>query len=149
MICSESRVKMEKRKTNEIAAITSSELSGLIYSPLASEISRPFSRQIFLAEVYVAGCNYIRNIKKYLSQMKVGDRVILLREPKNKYDELAILVKDERKHKLGYVPSVRNEVMSRLMDAGKLLYGTVTKILDPDDERYPWNALFIAIYMED
>ena len=140
---------MARKKKNELTTITSSELTDLIYSPLAAEVSKPFSRQIFLTHVNVAGCNHVRYIKKYLSQMKEGDRVILLREPKNEYDELAILVKDERKHKLGYVPRARNHVMARLMDAGKLLYGVVTEILDPDDDRFPWNALTIAIYMED
>ena len=74
---------------------------------------------------------------------------MLLRKPKNEHDELTILVKDERKHKLGYVPRARNHVMARLMDAGKLLYGVVTDIGDPDDSNFPWRALTIAIYMED
>ena len=140
---------MAGRKKNEIATITSSDLSGLIYSPIASELSKPFSRQIFLMEVYVAGCNYVRYIKKYLSEIKVGDRVTLLREPKNAYDELAILVKNEKKHKLGYVPRVKNDVIARLMDAGKLLYGIVTDIKEPGDINFPWRAIRIAIYMED
>ncbi len=140
---------MARKKKNELATITTSELTGLIYSPISAEISKPFSRQIFLTHVYVAGTNHVRYIKKYMSELNVGDRVTLLREPKNEYDELAILVKDERKHKLGYVPRAQNHVMARLMDAGKLLYGVVTELRGVDDERFPWKAILIAVYMED
>ena len=140
---------MGKEKKNELSRITSSDLSGLIHSPLVVQIEKPFSRQIFLTHVNVAGCAYVRYIKKYVSELSVGDKVMLLREPKNKYDELAILVKDEKKHKLGYVPRAHNPVIARLMDAGKLLYGVVTELKSPDDEQFPWRAITIAIYMED
>lgn len=140
---------MARDHKKELATITSSELSGLIYSPLSTEIDKPFSRQIFLTHVNVAGCAYVRYIKKYISELNVGDRVILLREPKNEYDDLAILVKDLKKRKLGYVPRARNHVMARLMDAGKLLYGEVTELYGPDEDEFPWRAITIAIYMED
>ncbi len=140
---------MAGNKKSELATITSSDLSGLIYSPLAGELSKPFSRQIFLTHVTVAGTNHIRNIKKLVSELSEEDRVILLREPKNPYDELAILVKDSKNRKLGYVPRARNHVMARLMDAGKLLYGVVTEVNGPDDDGFPWDAITIAIYMED
>ena len=137
------------KKKNELSMITPSEISNLIYSPIAAEIERPFSRQIFLTHVFVAGCNHVRYIKKYLSELSEGDRITLLREPKNEYDELAILVKDAKNRKLGYVPRAQNHVMARLMDAGKLLYGIVTEIRGPEDYQFPWKAILIAIYMED
>ena len=140
---------MARKKSTELATLTSSDLTGLIYSPIAAELSKPFTRQIFLMEVYVAGCGHVRYIKKYLSEIQEGDRVTLLREPKNAYDELAILVKNEKKHKLGYVPRVKNDAVARLMDAGKLLYGVVTRLRGPDDGEFPWRAIEIAIYMED
>lgn len=78
-----------------------------------------------------------------------------MREPENEYDELAILVKDEKGHKLGYVPRRCNRVPARLMDAGKLLYAVVDDINLNDEEDVdqasgiPWKLLLIAIYMED
>ena len=80
---------------------------------------------------------------------KEGDRITLLREPQNEHDELAILVKDEKKHKLGYIPRSDNHVMARLMDAGKLLYGIITELRGPEDDQFPWRAITIAVYMED
>ena len=73
----------------------------------------------------------------------------MLREPKNGHDELAILVKDEKKHKLGYIPRSDNHVMARLMDAGKLLYGIITELRGPEYDQFPWRAITIAVYMED
>ena len=81
----------------------------------------------------------------------------LIREPKNEYDELAILVKDEKGHKLGYVPRRNNAPYARLLDAGKVLYAIVDDInwhpddLDDEEETVyvPWQLLKIAIYMED
>ncbi len=140
---------MAGRKKNEISTITSTDLSWLLYGLPDVEIARPFSRQIFLTHVEVAGCNHVRYIRKYISELKVGDRVILLREPKNEYDEYAILVKDERKHKLGYIPRMRNHVFARLMDAGKLLYGEITRLNDKEEAGFPYRAIIIAIYMED
>ncbi len=99
--------------------------------------------------MWVAGCNHVDGIEGLLNELKVGDRLILLREPKNEYDELAILVKDQMDRKLGYIPRAHNHIMARLMDAGKLLYAKVTKILDKYDKDYYWRPLLIEIYMED
>lgn len=43
----------------------------------------------------------------------------------NEYDERTIAIKNENGDKLGYIPRDKNEILSRLMDAGKLLYGEV------------------------
>ena len=137
-------------KEHEISTISLGELSGLIHGPIDLTLSRPFSRQIFLCGEFVAGCNHIEKIEKYIAKLKVGDRITLLREPKNPYDELAILVEDEKGHKLGYLPRARNHVMARLMDAGKLLYGVVTELRGPNDsESFPFDAIFVEVYMDD
>ena len=49
--------------------------------------------------------------------MKVGDRVLLRREPDNENDEMAIVVFNKRKRKLGFVPCSHNVILARLMDA--------------------------------
>ena len=142
----------------EMTVCSKEELSSVLYSPMGFSFDRAFSRQIFLDEVLVAGCGHVEHIKKYVKALKVGDRLQLVREPKNKYDDLAILVKDEKGHKLGYVPRKNNAITARLMDAGKLLYAIIDDInWDPEDEEeedddilyVPWKLLLIAIYMED
>ena len=63
----------------------------------------------------------------------------------NKYDELAILVKDQNDNKLGYVPRKKNPILARLMDAGKLIYGTV-KTINNDDS---YINIEMEIFMDD
>ena len=143
------------KKKQELANISREELSSVLYSPMGLSFDKAFSRQIFLDEVNVAGCAHVERIMSYVKKLSVGDRLTLLREPKNEYDELAILVKDPKGHKLGYVPRRCNSVMARLMDAGKVLYAIIDRINDEEDEenefdsRIPWDLIVIAVYMED
>jgi hypothetical protein len=54
-----------------------------------------------------------------VEKIEIGTTLHFVREPDNKYDELAILVKDKEGNKMGYVPRYDNPVLARLMDAGK------------------------------
>lgn len=55
-----------------------------------------------------------------LPDMKVGDRLELVREPDNPYDANAIRV-DWRGRKLGYVPRRENAAVARQLDRGTAL----------------------------
>ncbi len=140
---------MGNRKGTELSTITSSELSSVIYSSLGETIKNPFSREIFLFWVRVAGIRYRENIDELLKNLKVGDKVILVREPENEYDDLAIMIQNEDKVKLGYVPRVNNEIPSRMMDAGMKLSGKISKIKEPEEDIYPWDALSVEIYLDE
>ena len=52
--------------------------------------------------------------------------VLTLHREENKFDSNAILILNEDKKKLGYVPEKDNIVFARLMDAGKLLKAKIT-----------------------
>ena len=149
--------KAQETAKQELMHVSREELSTVLYSPMGLSFEKAFSRQIYLEEVYVAGCGHVKHIKKYVKALNVGDRLQLIREPKNVYDELAILVKDAKGHKLGYVPRRNNAPYARMLDAGKVLYAIIDDINwlpDDDDEDEemvfaPWQLLKIAIYMED
>ena len=70
---------------------------------------------------------------------------MLKREPKNKNDDKAILILTEDGQKLGYVPKEKNEVLSNLMDAGKLLFGR----LDEKSWMGTWLRLDIQVFLRD
>jgi hypothetical protein len=93
--------------------------------------------------------NEIQNIKEtfpyLLDEMKIGAKLRFVREPDNKYDKLAILVKDQDNNKLGYVPREKNPILARLMDAGKLIYGTVKEINNDDS----YINIEMEIFMDD
>lgn len=86
----------------------------------------PFERDIFLFDTYVAGTSFIDGIKELEPYLNIDDRLDFFREPNNKYDERAIVIKTTHGTKIGYVPRKDNIVFSRLMDAGKLLFGRIT-----------------------
>ena len=132
-------------KKNEVSSISSSDLSSLLHSPLGADIAKPFSRQLFLTHIKVVGSNHVEGMEKLLKELDVDDRVQLLREPKNEYDEYAIVVKDSKGRKLGYIPRTQNHVFARLMDAGKLLYGIVTDIKEKGEEDYIYRPIVILL----
>ena len=58
---------------------------------------------------------------------------------------LIIVIFDTKGQKLGYVPRDRNEVIARLMDAGKLIFGKLERKQWRDD----WLKADIRVYMRD
>lgn len=89
-------------------------------------IPKPFERDIFLFDTHVAGTSYIEGIEELEPHLNVDDKLDFFREPDNPHDGRAIVVKNADGIKIGYVPQVDNVIFSRLMDAGKLLFGRIT-----------------------
>jgi hypothetical protein len=52
-------------------------------------------------------------------------RLACVREPCNVADPLAIRLETEGQRKVGYVPRAHNEVIARLMDAGKIVFARI------------------------
>ncbi len=119
---------------NLLAAVTQKEIGELI---------RPLSHEILLFDSYVAGTTYLDD-DTVLDEIKDGDKLILQRED-NKFDENAILVLDDKKRKLGYIPEKDNIVFARLMDAGKLL----TAKIDHIEPKGSFRMINISIYLVD
>ena len=59
------------------------------------------------------------------------------------FDEKAILILNEKRQKLGYVPERDNVVFARLMDAGKMLTARVTD----KEERGSFTRTRVGILM--
>lgn len=112
-------------KGNIVSVIEESGITSLI---------QPLVKEIFLFDTYIAGTSYIDD-QSLFENLHVKDHLILRREVKNKFDDKAILVLNDQKQKLGYIPRMDNEIFSRLLDAGKLLTGTVKEI-DIDHDFY-------------
>lgn len=116
-----------------------------------TSVRSPFSRDIFLMNTMINGAMHVEEIHERASELHEGDQVQLILEPKNKYDAKAILVKNAKGDKLGYIPRVKNEVLYHLMDAGKYLFGIVKEgdigeDMDPEDT---WIEIYIDVYMAD
>ena len=115
---------------SQIVPISKNSLPAIIGREIGTTFPQPFIQEIYLDDFYVAGCYHIEEINLYLADLVVEHRLTLQREPKNSHDPNAIIVLDPQNRKLGYLPQKINLYPSRLMDAGKLLYGKVTAIND-------------------
>lgn len=109
------------------------------------DIPKPFERDIFLFDTYVAGTTHIQGIEELEPYLKIDDRLDFFREPDNPYDPQAIVIKNADGVKVGYVPKADNAVFSRLMDAGKLLFGKITN----KDTKGNWLRINIEIYLHE
>ena len=107
-------------------------------------LPKPFVQEVELLNCNIAGTTFL-NLKDIEPKLKKNQLRVLKREPKNKYDDKAILILTEDGQKLGYVPQEKNEILSRLMDAGKLLFGR----LDEKNWVGRWLRLDIQVYLRD
>ena len=128
---------------NELIIGKKDTLSLISDNPLG-ELIKPLSREILLFDSHVAGTSYIKD-ESVFDDIKEGDKLILQREPENRFDENAILVLDGKKSKLGYVPEKDNIVFTRLMDAGKYLIAKVKS----HEPKGAFRQINISIYLID
>ncbi len=107
-------------------------------------LSAPFAREIFLVETHVAGTSHapIRQIEPTLTH---GVSLVMRREPGNPHDELAITIHTEGGEKIGFIPRDRNEVLARLMDAGKFLYAR----LESKEWQGDWLHVSAHVFLRD
>lgn len=112
-----------------------------------SGIIMPFVQELFLLECEIAGTGFVKNIDKKAKALTEGTAVSLVREADNKYDKLAIRIDNAAGEKLGYVPRKKNEILARLLDGGKMLYGKVAEV--EFSEYSSWITITVKIYMKD
>nr|WP_297707257.1 HIRAN domain-containing protein [uncultured Butyrivibrio sp.] len=123
-----------EKKESAVAAIEGHELGDII---------KPLIKEIHLFDSYIAGTTHLED-SSVLDNIKVGDMLTLQRED-NKFDSNAILILNEDKKKLGYVPEKDNIVFARLMDAGKLLKAKITQI----NQKGTLKQISVGIYLVD
>lgn len=121
--------------------------SGGMLQTLHAEIQtpRPYTEDVLLLQTVVAGTTHVAGIEELEPFLRPGDRLELLRMPDNPSDPNAIKIYTRDRVKLGYVPRRDNQILARLMDAGKLLYARLRGKQRQDD----WLRLDIDIYLTD
>jgi hypothetical protein len=102
-----------------------------------------FAREILVLECLVAGTSF-RKLDKVQDDLKETVRLEMKREGDNKFDHLAVALWFG-KTKVGYIPRDKNEVIARLMDAGKQFYATIhAKEMEGN-----WLKLEIKVMLKD
>ena len=131
---------------NELAQKDSGKLvEYLLKRETGLTLPKPFERDIYLFETYVAGTTHIDGIEDIGLNLKEEDKLIFFREPENIHDPQAIRIETLEHEKIGYIPRQDNIVFSRLMDAGKELFGTVRE----KEMVGNWLKIIIKIYLHE
>ncbi len=126
----------------DLPEISNSDMSALLQG--SEGMLSPFSKEIYIGRQSIVGIRFQGGAKALVKDLKPGDRISLIREPENEYDEQAVMALDGQGRKLGYIPRRENLVMSALMDHGKVFYGVIPDI--PQEEyvysrKYPQQML--------
>lgn len=67
-------------------------------------VPKPFERDIYLFDTYVAGTTHIEDIETIGTSINLDDKLVFYREPDNPYDPQAIRIETIKNEKVGYVP---------------------------------------------
>lgn len=102
-----------------------------------------FAKEIMVLECLVAGTSF-RKLDKVANELAQKVKLETKREADNKFDEFAIGLWFG-KTKVGYIPKEKNEVVARLMDAGKQFYATI----QAKEYEGNWLKLEIQVVMKD
>lgn len=76
-------------------------------------------------------------------EMKVGDALVLSREPDNPHDANAVRV-DWRGRKLGYLPRAENRAVAAEMDRGGKVTARISRLNRHLD---PWKRIRVDVYV--
>lgn len=104
----------------------------------------PFAQEIFLLSCHVAGTSHLE-LEAIEPELLLTEPLVFRREADNPHDSLAIRIDDLQGRKLGYVPRDKNEVLARMMDAGKLIIGR----LEAKAWQGAWLKLDIKVYLRE
>lgn len=111
-------------------------LAWLWMQPLRAEVGA----HILLQDSPLAGFQYHAG-KQLWPQMRVGDGLVLVREPDNPHDARAVRV-EWQGHKIGYVPRRENGDVARLLDGGQVLTARIARLAEVRD---PWSRVRFEI----
>lgn len=101
------------------------------------------SARLLVQESPLAGFQFHEG-KHLWEELRVGDRLDLIREPENPYDARAVRV-EWQGNKLGYVPRADNEAVARQMDRGARLEARITRL---KKSRNPWQRVLFEVYAD-
>lgn len=130
---------------NKLSKITSNNIIKVNNSNKELSEFKPFQRDIFLFDTHVAGTTHVEGIMDLEPNLNIDQKLDFFREIDNQHDDRAIEIRTTSGEKIGFVPKKDNLIFSRLMDAGKILYGKITK----KEIKGKWLKINIDIFLSD
>jgi hypothetical protein len=124
----------------EPAAVPNVRTTALSESLPVSSQPEIATRAVLIQVSPVAGFQYHQG-ELLWAFIRRGDRLALVREPDNEYDDKAVRI-DWSRFKLGYVPRIENHAVSQMLDRGEML---AARIVELRRSRNPWKRVQVAI----
>ena len=90
----------------------------------------------------LAGSQYYA-VAELWPQLRVGDRLVLVRDAENRHDVRAVRV-EWNGHQLGYVPRAENRALARALDAGEKLHARISKLRA---DANPWKRVEFEVFL--
>lgn len=106
---------------------------------------RPSHAICLVAGSTVAGTRHVAGVQELAHSYGVGERFAFERDRGNIYDEWAVRVFDGDHNRLGYVSCECNEVVARLMDGGKRVFGLFEGVTQVEG----WTRIAMGVYLDD
>ena len=118
-------------------------LAGLALLALWPEPGMAQQVRMLVQSSPLAGFRY-HEAKAVFSDIRLGDRLELVREPDNPYDANAVRV-EWRGKKLGYVPRRQNAALAWAMDRGEPVSARVSRLRE---HRNPQERIQFEVFVE-
>lgn len=118
-------------------------LAGLALLALWPEPGMAQQVRMLVQSSPLAGFRY-HEAKAVFSDIRLGDRLELVREPDNPYDANAVRV-EWRGKKLGYVPRRQNAALAWAMDRGESVSARVSRLRE---HRNPQERIQFEVFVE-
>ncbi|WP_165170336.1 MULTISPECIES: HIRAN domain-containing protein [unclassified Adlercreutzia] len=93
----------------------------------------------------VAGTRHVAGVRDLVGGLQAGSRLAFERDRDNLYDEWAVRVLDGARNRIGYVSCECNEVVARLMDGGKHVFG----VFEGASQVESWTRVEMGVYLDD
>lgn len=120
---------------------------GLFSKDTTAEFSipAPFTNKICLIEdTHIAGTTHVEGIDGIVEQVTKGQDLRFERDKGNLHDYWAIKV-FAGNDRVGFVPCDINEILARMMDGGKRVFGAFAY----GEKLGRWNKLHMEVYLDD
>lgn len=93
----------------------------------------------------VAGTRHVAGIRERAALYGSGTEFTFVRDPDNAYDRWAVEVFDPSNERIGYVSCDCNEVVARLLDGGKRVFGRCDGVVNLGG----WTCIEMGVYLDD
>ncbi len=104
-------------------------------------------KRIHLDSFHVAGFQYYNGASVW-AELELGTKLDLVPEPENRHDEHAVAI-TYKNSKIGFVPSQRNTMLAKLLNAGYLSRALELIVQKKDSSEHTERQLYVGLFIKE